>query len=241
MQQEIKQLKYRILIFSPDIMMKRGGRCETMLWPDKKFTSKLRHIIFDEAHCVLEWGESFREKYKEATNITFYIPNVPLYLSSATMPPEMITRLKHVFRLGDRDTEVFIRSNDRPNIALVVRPMEHPKDSYEDLAFLVPKDWKKGDPVPKKFMVFCNTKKEAEAAAEFLRSRVSLELREKVPWFHAGMTRFFRVEQVQNLRGENGEENEVWGFVATDSGGLVSFTSMSYSYEYPADEIVSGT
>ena len=209
--------------------MKRGGRCETMLWPDRKLTSKLRRIVFDEAHCVIEWGESFRAQYKEATNITFYLPNVPLYLSSATMPPDMISRLKQVFRLNDRDTEVFLRSNDRPNIALAVRRMEHPQNSFEDLAFLVPKGWKTGDSVPKKFMVFCNTKKETEAATAFLRSRVSSDLRDKVPWFHAGMTRFFRAEQVQNLRGENGEEQEAWGFVATDSGGMVSVV---YVYEH---------
>ena len=94
--------------------------------------------------------------------------------------------------------------------------MKHTQTSFEDLAFLVPKDWKEGDPVPKKFMVFFDSKKDAEAASKYLCSRVSLELREKIPWFHAGMTRFFRTEEVDDLK-----SGEVWGFAATDSGGMV--------------------
>lgn len=215
-------MKYRVLIFSPDIMMKRGGRCETILWPAKGFVSKVQRIIFDEAHCVLRWGLAFRPEYKAATNITFYLPSIPIYLSSATMPPALISQLKQEFRLTQQNTTVFQRSNDRPNIAIVVRRMQHPQDSYEDLAFLVPKNWKKEDPLPPKFMVFFDNKKDAEGAAKFLRSRVSLELKERIPWFHAGMTKFFRAEQVVRLRGDDKEVEEVFGFSATDSGGLVS-------------------
>ncbi len=74
--------------------------------------------------------------------------------------------------------------------------MKHPANSYEDLGFLILKDWKEGDPVPPKFMVFFDSKKEAEAASRYLASRVSLALCDKMLWFHAGMTAFFRVEQV---------------------------------------------
>lgn len=203
-------------------MMKRGGRCQTILWPAKSFVSKIQRIVFDEAHCVLQWGLSFRPEYKAATNITFYLPNIPVYLSSATMPPTVVSQLKQVFRLTDKNTTVIQRSNDRPNIAIVVRRMEYPQDSFEDLAFLVPKDWKQGDPPPPKFMVFFDNKKDAEAAAKFLQNRVSVQLRKNIPWFHAGMTRYFRVEQVARLRGEEREEDGAWGFMATDSGGLVS-------------------
>ncbi|KAI0733005.1 hypothetical protein BC629DRAFT_1302085, partial [Irpex lacteus] len=137
------------------------------------------------------------------------------------MPPPLISQLKQEFRLTEQNTTIFQRSNDRPNIAIVVRRMEHPQDSFEDLAFLVPKDWKEGDTPPPKFMVFFDNKKDAEGAAKFLRSRVSLDLQEKVPWFHAGMTKYFRVEQVIKLRGDDDEDTEeVWGFSATDSGGL---------------------
>lgn len=182
--------------------MRRGGRYKTVLWQAKSFIARIRRIIFDGVHCVLQWGLSFRPYYKEATNIMFHLPDVPVYLSSATILPAVIVQLKQAFRLTDHNTIIYRRSNDRSNIALVVRPMEHPAASFEELVFLVPKDWKEGDPVPPKFIVFFDSKEEAEAAAKFLWGRVSVELREKVPWFHAGMTRFFRVEQVAKLRGD---------------------------------------
>ncbi|KAI0688585.1 P-loop containing nucleoside triphosphate hydrolase protein [Cytidiella melzeri] len=192
---DIRQLKYCVVIFSPDIMMKRGGRCQTMLWPNKTFTSKLQRIVFDEAHCIVQWGSSFRPEYKAVTDITFHLPGIPVYLSSATIPPAMVQHLKDMFRLSEDNTVIFQRTNDRPNIAMVVRRMQHAQNTYEDLAFLVPKGWKDGDQIPKKFMVFFDNKKKAEAAAKFLQSRVSLDLRRKIPC-------------------------EVWGFAATDSGGM---------------------
>ncbi|KAI0074536.1 hypothetical protein K474DRAFT_1578834, partial [Panus rudis PR-1116 ss-1] len=93
--------------------------------------------------------------------------------------------------------------------------MKYSQGSFEDLGFLIPKNWKEGDPVPPKFMIFFDNKTEAENAAKYLQSRISPELSAKVPWFHAGMTHFFRADQVLNLK-----SGEVWGLAATDSGGM---------------------
>ena len=128
----------------------------------------------------------------------------------------MIPVLEEKFKLKARDYVLRKRSNDRPNIALTVVQMQHNQNSYEDLAFLIPKNWKEGDPIPKKFMVFFDNKKHAEEAAQFLKSRISLELQEKLPWFHAGMTPFFKEEKISELGGGG-----CWGLCATDSGGMV--------------------
>lgn len=196
--------------------MKRGGRCEKMLWKDKSFVANLHRLVFDEAHCIVQWGDSFRPQYGQVGNIIWQLPNIPIYLSSATLTQSMITDLKEKFRITD-DFVLFQRSNDRPNIALAVQQMKHSQGSYEDLAFLVPKGWQEGDAAPKKFMVFFDSKREAEAASKFLQSRVSHALREKIPWFHAGMSKYFRVEEVDRFR----DGSELWGFAATDSGGMV--------------------
>jgi hypothetical protein len=79
-------------------------------------------------------------------------------------------------------------NTDRPNIFLVVERMKHPANSYEDLAFIIHKNLKPGDPVPPKFLVFFNSRAEAQAGAEYLRGRLSEELKDKVKWFHSGMT-----------------------------------------------------
>ncbi|KAI0717553.1 P-loop containing nucleoside triphosphate hydrolase protein [Cerioporus squamosus] len=191
---EIRQLKYRVVAF----------------------LSRLQEVVFDEGHCIVQWGDTFRQEYSEVADILWLLPETCICISSATMPPPMVTALVEKFRFGKNYT-LFHRSNDRVNIAYVVVKMKHTANSYEDLAFLVPKDWKEGDPLPKKFMVFFDSKKEAEAASRYLASRVSLALRSKIPWFHAGMTRFFRTEEIQRF-----SVGETWGLAATDSGGMVS-------------------
>ncbi|KAI0814835.1 hypothetical protein BC629DRAFT_1467381, partial [Irpex lacteus] len=97
-------------------MMKHGGHCQTVLWPCKTFVSKVQRVVFDEAHCIPEWGEVFRPEYKAATNIPFYLSNSPVYLSSATIHPAMMVKLKHAFSLNERNTLTFRRSNDRPHV-----------------------------------------------------------------------------------------------------------------------------
>ncbi len=201
---------------TPGILVQRGGRCATALWPHKAFTSKVQNFVIDEGHCIIQWGNTFRPEYSEVADILWLLPDTPMCISSATMPSPMITALCDKFRFGNNYT-LFHRSNDRVNIAYTVIKMKHAANSYEDLGFLVPKDWKEGDPLPPKFMVFFDSKKEAEAASRYLASRVSRELRGKLPWFHAGMTKFFRVDQVEQFT--NGE---TWGLLATDSGGMVS-------------------
>ncbi|THH15237.1 hypothetical protein EUX98_g9498 [Antrodiella citrinella] len=211
----IKERKYRVIVMSPNIITKRGGRCQNVLWKDAKFVAKLQNLIFDEGHCIIQWGNSFRPEYKDVSDVVWQLPDIPIYVSSATIPPLMISELKTKFRLTDKNVVVFQCSNDRPNINLVVRRIKHPQNSYEDLGFLVPKDWKEGDPMPKKFIAFFDSKKEAEDASKFLMSRVSLALRKKVPWFHAGMTKHFRADEIDNLK-----TGETWGICATDSGGM---------------------
>ena len=52
------------------------------------FTQKVCTIVIDEAHCVSQWGESFRKKYSELGKLQSYVPDlVPFLVTSATLPP----------------------------------------------------------------------------------------------------------------------------------------------------------
>lgn len=44
--------------------------------------------------------------------------------------------------------------------------MKHSAKSFEDLPFLIPEDWKDGDPLPPPFLIFFDDMKEAERAAK---------------------------------------------------------------------------
>jgi len=114
-------------------------------------------------------------------------------------------------------TNIMHRSNDRWNIAYAVHEMRHHQSTYVDLSFLIPVDFKASDRLLAKFMVFFNSKREAEEAAKYLKSRLPLQLRDRVHWLHSGMTSAFRTDEIKSM-----VDNERWGLLLTDIGGMVS-------------------
>jgi superfamily II DNA/RNA helicase len=109
------------------------------------------------------------------------------------------------------------RSNDRPNIHLVVRELKYAANSFLNLAFLIPLSWKAGDPPPPKFLIFFDSIAESILAVEFLRSRLPLKFRDKIKWFNAKMSSQYCENESDKLKA-----GISWGLGATDSFGMVS-------------------
>jgi superfamily II DNA helicase RecQ len=134
---------------------------------NKGFLSKVFNIVFDEGHCISQWGLTFRPEYKQVGMLHFIAPGIPFYITSAAIPHLMILDIKEMLHIPS-SCHLFQRSNDWHNIAFCVRKMQHTMSSFEDLAFLVPSSWAEGDGLPQKFMVFFDNKHEAESASIFL-------------------------------------------------------------------------
>jgi len=79
--------------------------------------------------------------------------------------------------------------------------------------------WTEHNHAPYKFMVFFDSKRKAELASQFLQNRMPENLKHKVKWFHAGMSEFFRKEELQSYK-----EGDLWGLGMTDVGGMVGST-----------------
>lgn len=126
----------------------------------------------------------------------------------------MITELVDKFCFTKENYKLFQRLNDCSNITLFVQKMQYTAKSYEDFGFLIEKGWKEGDVPSNSFMVFFDRKKNAEDRAWYLRGRMAQGLDKKVPHFHAGMTKFFRVEEVANFQEDGGKDTAVFGFAA---------------------------
>jgi len=94
--------------------------------------------------------------------------------------------------------------------------MAFPANSFQDLDFLIPEKFKEGDPPPPKFLVFFSDRKVAEAAAQYLQSRLPESLVDKVKWFHAINTPEYREEEVESL-----SDGTTMGYCSTDSFGMV--------------------
>lgn len=196
------------------------------LWKASSFTSRILGLIFDEGHCIAQWGK-FRKHYLAVGVIRYIIGDlIPFYVASATLPPPLISEIRRLLHLRPQKTTQILCSNDRPDIALMVRALNRPSSSYEDLAFLIPRNWNESMESPKKFLVFFDNIKEAEGAKEFFHQRLLKEYYSKIFWFHSTMSQEFRDRKVEDFRAGN-----LWGLFCTDAFGLVGFSVLEFKVE----------
>ncbi|KIJ42918.1 hypothetical protein M422DRAFT_170628, partial [Sphaerobolus stellatus SS14] len=87
--QKIKAGKYWLIVASPKILAKNKGFKE--LWKHTTFKQRLRHINFDEGHCISQWGGSFRPDYGSLYSLRFVVrKSVQFYVASVMLPDEVM-------------------------------------------------------------------------------------------------------------------------------------------------------
>lgn len=117
--------------------------------------SRLISIVFDKAHHISQWG-NFCCEFKKLAHLRYLLPHdVPIVIASATLPPAVLSDIIKIHHLcHDKFVIVHIRcSNERPNIRLVVQPINHTLHSLLNLAFLTPEGWQPGTEIPPVFTV----------------------------------------------------------------------------------------
>ncbi|KAI0065037.1 P-loop containing nucleoside triphosphate hydrolase protein, partial [Artomyces pyxidatus] len=195
---EIKDGRHRLVVVNPEVLMDKKGHFERM-WKTKTFTDKLMSIVFDEAHCISTWGD-FRPEYREINRLRYMIPqSVHFCLVSATLSQPVLADICDILHLTKANTEFFLRPNDRPNVFLSVQKMKYSASSFRDLDFLIPQVNGKGVLTDRKFIIFFDSIKEAEACCQYLQSRLGGEDKEALIWFHSVMSDDFREEEAAAL------------------------------------------
>ena len=81
---------------------------------------KIDLFAIDEAHCVSQWGHDFRPEYLRLRDIAQTIGAQQTIAVTATADGP--TRADIVSRLFTRSPRIFVRSFDRPNLFLAMRP-----------------------------------------------------------------------------------------------------------------------
>jgi ATP-dependent DNA helicase RecQ len=131
----------------------------------------LRLFAIDEAHCVSQWGPSFRPEYKGLARLKALFPRVPV--AAFTASADQITRKDIVRELLAEDARTFVTGFDRPNIHLFVEPKRDTRRQLLD--FVQTHAGESG-------IVYClSRKKTAETAAVLAAAGVRA-----LP-YHAGM------------------------------------------------------
>lgn len=133
------------------------------------------HIVIDEAHCVSEWGESFRPAYLDIHKIISASGAPVVTAFTATASALVLEKIeKYIF--GDGGAHRIIGNPDRSNIAYAARGC-----ILRDIAV---RDLLKANEKPA--IVFCSSRPGTEKLARYLRN--SLETRQ-VKFYHAGLER----------------------------------------------------
>lgn len=102
----------KIIIANPEVL----GNSRLL---ERLRTFSIAHIAIDEAHCVSEWGDSFRPAYLELGGIIERLGAPIVTAFTATASPEVLARVSEVL-FGGR-AHIVRSGSDRPNINYYVR------------------------------------------------------------------------------------------------------------------------
>lgn len=173
----------KIIIANPEILLS-----ESILHSLSTFN--ISHIAIDEAHCVSEWGNSFRPSYLELGKIIKRL-NAPLVTAfTATASQEVLEQISAI--LFDGTAHIVRSESDRPNIHYYVKKTASKQSAALFLA--------KTEARP--MIIFCGTRNRAE---EMSRTINFVYGKETARFYHAGLER------------NEKSEIEKWFFDRTDA------------------------
>ena len=147
---------------------------------------KIKHVVIDEAHCVSEWGESFRPSYLEIGSILKYL-NPPLITAfTATASAPVLEKIRR-YIFGDSDVCQIVGNPDRPNISYSAQGCINRDLAVRDLLI------KHSRPA----IVFCSSRPGTEKLARFLQNELEemgYEWHKEIRFYHAGLSREEKTE-----------------------------------------------
>lgn len=158
----------KIILANPEVL-----QSEKLL--EKLSSYPIVHLAIDEAHCVAQWGDTFRPSYLQLQKV-IEILKIPIVTAfTATASPPVLQRITEVLFQGE-PPYLMQSTSDRQNIHYSVAYT----NAKEKTALLLA--LKEQRPL----IVFCGTRSRAKKTAHFFREFFPLE---DVRFYHAGLSR----------------------------------------------------
>lgn len=120
-----------------------------------EFTHRIVSMVIDEAHCLSHWGANFRKKYASLGATRAFLPRgTPVIAVTAALTARVHRDLVVKLNFPQNRNNYIFRNvgNDRPNVSIVVRSMEHPQNTFADLDFILPTTVETIQDIPKTYL-----------------------------------------------------------------------------------------
>lgn len=150
---------------------------------NQDFLKKLAHaqisaFIIDEAHCISQWGHSFRPDYRNLALLKETFPDKPIAAFTATATLKVSTDIQNQLKMTN---PTLIKSSfDRPNLELRINEKIDPEDQL--LTFMERNHGKSG-------IIYTSTRKKADSIHKLL-----LKHNYQAEKYHAGLTQDKRAQ-----------------------------------------------
>jgi len=169
----------RFIIANPEVLLTAQVR-------QRLEKIRVTHVVIDEAHCVSEWGESFRPSYLEIGSVINSL-NPPLVTAfTATASSPVLEKIKK-YIFGDLQARQIVGNPDRPNISYSAKGCINRDLAVRDLLI------KNARPA----IVFCSTRPGTEKLARYLRGEIAetgFNWHREIRFYHAGLSRQEKAE-----------------------------------------------
>ncbi|MDR2480130.1 MAG: RecQ family ATP-dependent DNA helicase [Treponema sp.] len=172
--ENLRQGKSKFIIANPEVLLTP----QVMMQLTK---IKVIHIVIDEAHCVSEWGESFRPGYLEINTIikTLNAPLVTAFTATASAP--VLEKIKQ-YIFGCLEARQITGSPDRPNISYTAQGCIARNLAVRDLLLQNERP----------AIVFCSSRHGTEELSRYLINslgEMEIKWHNEIRFYHAGLSR----------------------------------------------------
>ncbi len=202
--ERLKQNQLRLLYLSPETLLSPG--IWTILSQPQVM---INGLILDEAHCLVQWGETFRPAYRRLGSVRSALlkskpkgTKIAIAAFTATADPEAQNVIQSVLKL--QKPQQYLLNPYRNNLQLNVKSIWTPRGRQQQLLKLIQSHPKQSG------LVYVRTRRESERLADFFR-----KIHYKTVAYHGGISAAERRQIEQNWL-----QNQLQFVVCTSAFGM---------------------